>query len=118
MILAASILTTSKVFLPAIKGLVPPEMVMAIAALIDFCYLVRHSHIDEANLQALVKALVYFHGHQQIFSDCGVYSEVISLPCQHALKHYHHHIEEFGAQVGLCTSITENKHIKAVKNPY
>ena len=91
---------------------------MAIAAFIDFCYLVRRSHIDEANLQALDKALVDFHHHHQIFSDSGVCSETISLPRQHALKHYHHHIEEFGAPVGLCTSITENKHIKAVKKPY
>ncbi|KAL4069959.1 hypothetical protein V8B97DRAFT_1918017 [Scleroderma yunnanense] len=110
--------TLMKVFLPVIKGLVPPEMVMAMAAFIDFCYLVCCSHIDEANLQALDKALIDFHGHQQIFSDYGVCSETISLPCQHALKHYHHHIEEFGAPVGLCTPITENKHIKAVKKPY
>lgn len=116
MILAAStILTTSKVFLPAIKGLVPPEMVMAIVAFIDFCYLVRHSHIDEANLQALDTALVDFHGHRQIFSDCGVYSEVISLPCQHALKHYHHHIEEFGAPVGLHLS-QKTSILKQLKN--
>ena len=110
--------TASKVFLPAIKGLVPSEMVMAIAAFIDFCYLVRRSHIDEANLEALDKALIDFHGHRQAFSDYGVCSETISLPHQHALKHYHHHIEEFGAPVGLCTSITENKHISAVKKPY
>ena len=105
-------------FLPVIKGLVPQEMVMAIAAFIDFCYLVRHSHIDEANLQALDNALVDFHHYRQIFISSGVCSQTISLPRQHALKHYHHHIEEFGAPVGLCTSITENKHITAVKKPY
>ena len=109
----------SKVFLPAIKGLVPPGMVMAIAAFIDLCYLVRHPYIDEANLRALDKSLANFHHHRQSFSDHGVCSEAgISLPCQHALKHYHHHIEEFGAPVGLCTSIIENKHISAVKKPY
>ena len=91
---------------------------MAIAAFTDFCYLVCRSHIDEASLQALDKALVNFHHHRQIFSDSGVCSETISLPRQHALMHYHHHIEEFGAPVGLCTSITENKHISAVKKPY
>jgi hypothetical protein len=41
-----------------------------------------------------------------------------SLPRQHAIKHYPEHITSFGAPNGLCSSITENKHIKAVKKPY
>jgi hypothetical protein len=32
--------------------------------------------------------------------------------------HYHHLIREFGAPNGLCSSITESKHIKAVKEPW
>jgi len=41
-----------------------------------------------------------------------------SLPQQHSLKHYHHHIENFGVPNNLCSSITESKHITAVKKPW
>ncbi|THH10643.1 hypothetical protein EW146_g8310 [Bondarzewia mesenterica] len=64
-----------KVFLPAIVGHVPPQMVCAISTFMDFCYLVRRSVLNETTLQ-------------------------------------------FGAPNGLCSSITESKHIKAVKEPW
>jgi len=34
------------------------------------------------------------------------------------MKHYPYLIRQFGAPNGLCSSITESKHIKAVKRPY
>ncbi len=34
------------------------------------------------------------------------------------MVHYCYLIEEFGTLNGLCSSITESKHIKAVKEPY
>ena len=34
------------------------------------------------------------------------------------MEHYPDHIFEFGAPNGLCSSITESKHIKAVKEPW
>ncbi|KIK80886.1 hypothetical protein PAXRUDRAFT_157420, partial [Paxillus rubicundulus Ve08.2h10] len=41
-----------------------------------------------------------------------------SLPHQHSMKHYPSLICQFGTPNGLCSSITELKHIKAVKEPY
>jgi hypothetical protein len=41
-----------------------------------------------------------------------------SLPRQHSMVHYVHCIRLFGAPNGLCSSITESKHIKAVKEPW
>lgn len=41
-----------------------------------------------------------------------------SLPRQHSLNHYFLMIRLFGAPNGLCSSITESKHIKAVKEPW
>lgn len=41
-----------------------------------------------------------------------------SLPRQHSLAHYPHNIREFGAPGGLCSSITESRHITAVKKPW
>ncbi|KAJ6614389.1 hypothetical protein B0H10DRAFT_1679854, partial [Mycena sp. CBHHK59/15] len=47
-----------------------------------------------------------------------VYPNGFCLPCQHSLTHYRYLIQEFGAPNGLCSSITESKHIKAVKQPW
>ncbi|KAK7007132.1 hypothetical protein R3P38DRAFT_2554040, partial [Favolaschia claudopus] len=42
----------------------------------------------------------------------------ISLPRQHSLVHYPRSVYLFGSPNGLCSSITESKHIKAVKEPW
>ena len=34
------------------------------------------------------------------------------------MVHYHDHIKDFGSPNGLCSSITESKHITAVKRPW
>ncbi|KAF9221308.1 hypothetical protein BS17DRAFT_712136 [Gyrodon lividus] len=41
-----------------------------------------------------------------------------SLPHQHSMKHYCDMIQLFSTPNGLCSSITESKHIKVVKEPY
>ncbi len=59
-----------------------------------------------------------FHTHRVIFQTSGVRPDGFSLPRQHSLDHYAQHIQNFGAPNGLCSSITEAKHIKAVKEPW
>ena len=54
---------------------------------------------------------------QDIFIKARV-RDSISLPCQHALSHYYYLIHLFGSPNGLCSSITESKHIKAMKEPW
>ncbi|KAF8328032.1 hypothetical protein F5887DRAFT_1083299 [Amanita rubescens] len=107
-----------KVFLPAISGLVPEEMVKAVAAFLDFCYIVRQPSLNESDLGALDDALKRFCKYRTIFIDKGVCSDPICLPRQHSIQHYHRLIEQFGAPNGLSTSITESKHIDAVKKPW
>ncbi|PSR74958.1 hypothetical protein PHLCEN_2v9424 [Hermanssonia centrifuga] len=106
-----------KIYLPAIAGHVPNGMVQAIAAFLDFCYLVRRSTINHDALCRIEDALDCFHKHRKIFVTTGV-RQTISLPRQHSMKHYVHLIQEYGAPNGLCSSITESKHIKAVKEPW
>jgi hypothetical protein len=93
-------------------------MVQAVAALIDFCYLVRRSVIDEDALTQIQAALVRFHQYREIFRELDIRPDGFSLPRQHSLIHYPFLITQFGAPNGLCSSITESKHIKAVKKPY
>ncbi len=85
---------------------------------LDFCYLARRNVVDESSLRAMELALASFHTERQIFVTLGVREDPISLPRQHSMVHYVSKIRKFGAPNGLCTSITESKHIKAVKEPW
>ncbi|KAI6031143.1 hypothetical protein PISMIDRAFT_57563, partial [Pisolithus microcarpus 441] len=110
-----------KVYLPAIEGHVPPGMVHAVSAFLDFCYYARRNSLNETALGNLAEALQRFHHHRHIFQETGVRDngpKGFSLPRQHSMNHYQHLIQEFGAPNGLCSSITESKHIKAVKQPW
>ena len=103
--------------MPAIAGHVPPGMVRALSAFLDFCYLVRRSVLNEATLDAIDAAVDRFHQERTVFITSGVRVH-LSLPRQHAMVHYRELIELFGAPNGLCSSITESKHIRAVKEPW
>ncbi|KAH9946685.1 hypothetical protein B0H21DRAFT_808643 [Amylocystis lapponica] len=107
-----------KVYLPAITGLVPDEIVRTLSAFLEVCYLARRSILDEVSLLELEEALSRFRHHRQFFEDSGVRPTGFSLPRMHALDHYLQHIRQFAAPNGLCSSITEAKHIKAVKEPW
>lgn len=90
---------STQVYLPAIVGYVPPQMVRAIAVFLDFCYIVRCDVQTEDSIDEMEDALAHFHEERVIFEEEGV-------------------IQLFGAPNGLCSSITESKHIKAVKEPW
>ncbi|KIJ07272.1 hypothetical protein PAXINDRAFT_90695 [Paxillus involutus ATCC 200175] len=106
-----------KVYLPAIEGYVPTDVVQAFRAFLDFCYLVRRDVITEHILIQIQDALERFHHHRTIFNTLGIVL-TFSLPRQHSMVHYLFLIRLFGAPNGLCSSITEAKHIKAVKEPW
>ncbi len=92
-------------------------MVRAMAAFLKFCHLVWRAVLDEDDLVAIDNALARYHAERQIFQDEGIVN-TFSLPRQHSMVHYRHLIQEFAAPNGLCSSITESKHIKAVKEPW
>lgn len=105
-------------YLPAIRGLVHPDVVKCISAFLDFCYLARRSDFDSSTLASLDNALHRFHTYREIFRTSGVRESGFSLPRQHSLVHYRINIQDFGAPNGLCSSITESRHITAVKKPW
>jgi hypothetical protein len=92
-------------------------MVHTISAFLEFCYLVRRSQIDSVTLDQIEAAVARFHQDREIFIQTGVRND-FSLPRQHSLSHYRYHIQQFGAPNGLCSSITESRHITAVKEPW
>jgi hypothetical protein len=94
-------------------------MVKCLSAFLDFCYIARRNFITAADLNELKDVLTRFHLHREIFvGTAGVTGDRISLPRQHSLMHYIRCIQLFGSPNGLCSSITESKHIKAVKEPW
>src|SRR5713101_992217 len=106
-----------KVYLPAIESHVPIKMVRAICDLIEFSYLICCDIHDTQSIKAINTALKSFHDNHKIFRTSGVVQH-FNYPHQHSLKHYIAMIHAFGSPNGLCSSMTENKHIKAVKRPW
>ena len=106
-----------QVYIAAIEGYVPQDVIRTFRAFLEFCYLVRRNVITEPTLTAIEDALARFHSYREVFRNANVIT-TFSLPRQHAMKHYPYLIRQFGAPNGLCSSITESKHIKAVKRPY
>lgn len=96
-------------------------MVRCFSAYLDFTYIVRASVFNEDTLRSLDSALQRFYQYRPIFQEAGVREpgpNGFNLPRQHSIKHYREMIPEFGAPNGLCSSITESKHVKAIKQPF
>jgi hypothetical protein len=89
-------------------------MVQCIAAFMEAVYVARRNAISTTALQCFHDCVDNFLELQDIFIAAGVRVS-ISLPRQHALFHYYLSIQLFGSPNGLCSSITESKHIKAIK---
>ncbi|KAG2050735.1 hypothetical protein BDR06DRAFT_983887 [Suillus hirtellus] len=106
-----------KVYLPTIEGHVPTDIMHAFRALLEFCYFICCNIISEDVLVEIKDALPQFHHYHEIFKTLGAIPTFL-LPHQHLLKHYIQNIRLFAVPNGLCSSITENKHIKAVKKPW
>jgi hypothetical protein len=92
-------------------------MIRTLRAFFEFCYIARRDVIDTKSLAELEEALDRFHQCSTIFVETGVRTG-FNVPRQHFLRHYPALIRAYGAPNGLCSSITESKHIKAVKKPW
>lgn len=91
---------------------------MAIRAFLDFCYFARRSLHTEDVLSRMQEALANFQQLRSVFQEVGVRPDGFALPRQHSLVHYVRNIRLFGSPNGLCSSITESRHITAVKRPW
>jgi hypothetical protein len=92
-------------------------MVQCLSAFLELCYIFRRNAITVDALDQAKEHLSRFHELRQIFVDTGTRAHT-SLPRQHALTHFITSIIDFGSPNGLCSSITESRHITAVKEPW
>jgi hypothetical protein len=113
-----SFLIIKQVYLPAIEGYVPQEVVSTFRSFLEFFYIARRDTIMEPTISELRDALERFHTYHVIFEDVGIRPDGFALPRQHSLIHYPTSIRAFGALNGVCSSLTESKHIVAVKKPW
>ena len=86
-------------------------MVCCFSNFIEACYIARRNAISISSLDQLQACITRFHELCNIFITSRV-RKSISLPHQHALVHYPMSIQLFGSPNGLCSSITESKHIE------
>lgn len=106
----------SKIYLPAIAGHVPDDMVKCVATFLNICYIIQLNTIslDIINNQ-LTNTLDQYNQYHHIFVTMGI-CEHFNLPHSHAQSHIIQAIQLFGSPNGLCSSITESKHIEAVQS--
>jgi hypothetical protein len=93
-------------------------MLQCLRALLDFAYLARRSSHDTETLLEMEACLSRFHQYRTVFQAAGIRGSGFDLPRQHSLVHYVRAIFLYGSPNGLCSSITESKHIDAVKRPW
>ena len=93
------------------------DLLISVVVAVCACH-PRCANLDRAALEAFNAALAKFYVLREVFHTLGVRPTGFSLPRQHSLSHYRHLIEEFGAPGGVCSSITESRHITAVKKPW
>ena len=106
-----------EVFLGAIAGYVPSAMVRCVAVFMNACYIARRNSIDSPSLEHFRDCVETYHDLRMVFLEAGLDID-ISIPRQHALTHFYQGIHLFGSPNGLCSSITESKHIRVVKIPW
>ena len=107
-----------KVYLPAIVGYVPDDIVKCLRTFLEACYITRRQDIDVKALDRLDDVLEQFKELREVFRVPDVREKGFALPCMHSMFHYRRQVEDFGAPGGLCSSITESRHVTAVNKPY
>lgn len=101
-----------------LHGYVPSDIIHTLRAFIEFCYFVQQNSHSTDDLQHMEKALEEYYHHHEVFVETGIRKPKSWSPRQHSLKHFLRAIRDFGLPNGLCSSITESKHIDAVKKPW
>ena len=81
----------NQVYLPAIVGHVPPQMVCAISSFMEFCYLVCCNIINKDNILSIDNAVAKFHVEHTIFDDMylpwWVFTSPSTLTCSLHIPH-------------------------------
>lgn len=106
-----------RVFINALVGSIPADIIKPARHLLDFIYIAQYqSHTDDT-LLALQEALDGFHAGKEVFVelDCR---EHFNIPKFHSLTHYIATIKSLGSLDGLNSEHSERLHIDYAKKAY
>ena len=76
-----------KLYLSALQGYLPEDVIYTFQALFEFCYIAQCDVITEGDLDELQDAITCFHTHHEVFSPIRGTNE-FSLPRQHSIVYY------------------------------
>ena len=68
-----------QVYLPAIQGHIPEDIVSTLHAFLEFFYLMRHNVLTAKDLDNLDEILAWFYKYWEIFKTVGIVT-TFSLP--------------------------------------
>lgn len=106
-----------------IAGCAPPGVVIAIRALLDFCYLAQAPELDDNDCDALLISLRTFHEHKSHVIKAGGRrgkKQVISnwyIPKLELLQNVVPSVRDSGVPIQWTADMTEHAHILMIKNP-
>jgi hypothetical protein len=106
-----------KVFIGAMSGLVPDDVMPVIVAAIDFIYYSRLPSPTTTTIRWLEDALKRFHEHKHVFVKYGVRAH-FNINKVHSMLHYSASIRALGAADGYNTETPERLHIEFAKRAY
>ncbi|KAG1888819.1 hypothetical protein F4604DRAFT_1915874 [Suillus subluteus] len=103
----------------------PPGVVIAVRALMDFCYLSQATTINEAHCQKILNALKEFHEHKQDIIACcprrGAQSKQVldnwHIPKLELMQSVVPSIRQVGSLLQWSADTTEHAHITLIKDP-
>ena len=70
------ILNTAQVYIVALEGYVPVDIIKTFNAFLNFCYTTRKSVVTDDDLDTLDTTLQQFHHYHTVFRDAGVWCQV------------------------------------------
>lgn len=106
-----------------IAGCAPPGVVVAIRALLDFCYLAQAPELDDNDCDTLLLSLRTFHEHKSHVIKAGGRrgkKQVISnwyIPKLELLQNVVPSVRDSGVPMQWTADVTEHAHILLIKNP-
>jgi hypothetical protein len=104
----------AKILLGCLVGIMVPQGIKAVKALLDFIYLVQYTTHDTNTLGYMQEALNIFHQNKKYFIDVGCHPS-LNIPKLHSLLHYADSIKLFGMMDNYNTELFERLHIDFAK---
>ncbi|KII83180.1 hypothetical protein PLICRDRAFT_77725, partial [Plicaturopsis crispa FD-325 SS-3] len=106
-----------KIFVGTLPGCVPPDVIAAARAIVDFIYYSNSNTHTSKSLAKMSAALEEFHTRKEIFVTLGIRTH-FNIPKFHSMLHYADAIRNLGSADGYNTEASERLHIDFTKDAY